>query len=101
MAKSENQRLKLLYLLRILSEETDDNHGLNLKDITAKLNAYDITADRKTLYSDFENLRHFGVDNAFLDRYFITFLASAEVLSSLCSLMNPSTAAKRYLGGTC
>ena len=62
MAQSENQRLKLLYLMKILSEETDDKHGLNLKDVTAKLNAYDITADRKTLYSDFENLRHFGVD---------------------------------------
>ena len=62
MAQSENQRLKLLFLLKILSEETDDKHGLNLKDITAKLNTYDITADRKTLYSDFENLRHFGVD---------------------------------------
>ncbi len=62
MAQSENQRLKLLFLLKIFSEETDDNHGLNLKEITAKLNAYDITADRKTLYSDFENLRHFGVD---------------------------------------
>lgn len=62
MAQSENQRLKLLYLLKILSEETDDYHGLNLKEITAKLNAYGICADRKTLYSDFEYLRHFGVD---------------------------------------
>lgn len=62
MAQSENQRLKLLYLMKILYEETDDDHGLNLKQITAKLNAYDINADRKTLYSDFENLRNFGVD---------------------------------------
>ena len=62
MAQSENQRLKLLYLLKILFEETDDDHGLDLKQITAKLNAYDIRADRKTLYSDFENLRNFGVD---------------------------------------
>ena len=62
MAQSENQRLKLLFLLKILSEETDDDHSLNLKEIAAKLNAYDITADRKTLYSDFQNLRHFGVD---------------------------------------
>ena len=62
MAQSETQRLKLLYLLKILSEETDDNHGLTLKEITAKLNAYAISADRKTLYSDFETLRNFGID---------------------------------------
>ncbi len=62
MAQGEKQRIKLLYLLKILSEETDDNHGLTLKEITAKLNAYGINADRKTLYSDFEALRSFGID---------------------------------------
>ena len=62
MPQSENQRLKLLYLLKILSEETDDNHGLTVKEITAKLNAYNITADRKTMYTDFETLRNYGVD---------------------------------------
>lgn len=62
MAQGANQKLKLLYLMKILSEETDDNHGLSLKAITAKLNEYGVTADRKTLYSDFEQLREFGVD---------------------------------------
>lgn len=62
MPQSENQRLKLLYLLKILSEETDDNHGLTVKEISAKLNAYSITADRKTMYTDFETLRNYGVD---------------------------------------
>lgn len=62
MPQSENQRLKLLYLLKILSEETDDNHSLTIKEITAKLNAHNITADRKTMYTDFETLRLFGVD---------------------------------------
>lgn len=62
MPQSENQRLKLLYLLKILSEETDDNHSLTIKEITAKLNSHNITADRKTMYTDFETLRLFGVD---------------------------------------
>ena len=62
MPQSEKQRLKLLYLLKILFEETDDNHGLTLKEITSMLNAYDISADRKTLYSDFETLRNFKID---------------------------------------
>lgn len=62
MAQGENQRLKLLYLLKILSEETDDTHGLSLKEIVARLNSYDVTADRKTMYTDFEQLKKFGVD---------------------------------------
>lgn len=62
MAQSENQRLKLLYLVKIFSEQTDDDHGLSLKEIASRLNGYSITADRKTLYSDFELLRHFGFD---------------------------------------
>ena len=62
MAQGENQRLKLLYLLKILSEETDDTHGLSLKEIVTRLNSYDVTADRKTMYTDFEQLRKFGID---------------------------------------
>lgn len=62
MAQTENQRLKLLYLLQIFYEETDDAHGLNVKEIAGRLNRYGVTADRKTLYTDFEALKTFGVD---------------------------------------
>lgn len=62
MAQGENQRLKMLYLVKIFSEETDDEHGLSLKEIASRLNSYGVTADRKTLYNDFENLRTFGYD---------------------------------------
>lgn len=59
MAKA---KLKLLYLAKILSEETDDAHGLTLPQIIEKLAVYDIRADRKTLYQDFDELRQFGYD---------------------------------------
>ena len=62
MARSSNQKLKLLYLVKIFSEETDEQHGLTLQEIISKLGAYDVKADRKTLYQDFEELRHFGID---------------------------------------
>lgn len=62
MAKGENQKLKQLYLVKIFSEETDDQHGLTLPGIVSKLNAYGVNADRKTLYQDFEDLRTFGYD---------------------------------------
>lgn len=62
MAKGVNQKLKLLYLVQILTEETNDEHGLTVFEIAARLKEHDITADRKTLYLDFEELRHFGLD---------------------------------------
>ena len=43
-------------------EETDDGHGLSRQDLIDRLNACGITADRKTLYADFEELRTFGID---------------------------------------
>ena len=62
MAKGTNQKLKLLYLAQIFSEETDEDHGLTLAEITQRLSRWDINAERKTLYQDFEELRRFGMD---------------------------------------
>ena len=60
--KGDNQKLKMLYLVKIFSEETDDNHSLTMPQIIDKLSARGVNADRKTLYLDFEELRNFGLD---------------------------------------
>ena len=57
-----NQKLKLLYLLKILTENTDDTHAITMQDIMAKLSIYDISAERKSIYSDINLLRDFGYD---------------------------------------
>ena len=62
MAKRSNQKLKLLYLYRIMLEATDECCGLTLSEISAELLKYGITAERKTLYDDIETLRLFGLD---------------------------------------
>lgn len=62
MSKGTNQKLKLLYLTKIFREQTDEEHMLTIAEIIEKLSAYDVSADRKTLYTDFEELRHFGLD---------------------------------------
>lgn len=62
MAKGNNQKLKLLYMAKLFSEKTDEEHGLTVQEIISLLNQYEINADRKTLYLDFEELRHFGID---------------------------------------
>lgn len=52
----------MLYLVKIFTEQTDDRHGLTMQEIIRQLEEYDVTADRKTLYLDFEELRRFGID---------------------------------------
>lgn len=58
----EHQKLKMLYLMKIFSEETDDTNFLTLQQIIQRLKEYGVMADRKTLYVDFDELRKFGVD---------------------------------------
>ncbi len=60
--KGDNQKLKMLYLAKLFAEETDDLHALTMQQIIAKLAAYGVNANRKTLYQDIEELRHFGMD---------------------------------------
>ncbi len=60
--KGYHQKLKLLYLAKIFSEETDDLHGLTMPEIIDRLSRCGVNADRKTLYLDFDELRTFGMD---------------------------------------
>ncbi len=60
MAKSEKQNLKVIYLAKILLEETNENHGLTMAEIISELNSYGIKAERKSIYSDVESLKMLG-----------------------------------------
>ena len=56
------QRVKLLYLMKILLEKTDEDHPMTIGDLSTALAAYGIKAERKTMYSDLELLSLFGLD---------------------------------------
>ena len=60
--ESINQRLKILYLYKILFEQTDENHSITMPQIIEELKKYGVNAARKALYYDIEALRAFGVD---------------------------------------
>lgn len=55
--KGDNQKLKMLFLAKIFSEETDDRPYLTMPEIISRLSGFGVNADRKTLYTDFEELR--------------------------------------------
>ena len=62
MPRGANQKMKLLYLLKILSENTDEEHILSTQELIARLLAYGICAERKSIYDDIECLNYFGYD---------------------------------------
>ena len=62
MAKSSNQKLKALYIFKILQEKTDENHAISTQQIIDELAGYEIKAERKSIYTDIKALQDFGVD---------------------------------------
>ncbi len=62
MAKNSGQKLKLLYIVKILEEYTDENHPITTKELIEKLALYDVTAERKSIYDDMARLQDFGYD---------------------------------------
>ena len=62
MAKGSNQKLKMIYLAQYLMRNTDEKHPVTIAQMIDHLKTHDIPAERKSLYSDIEALRDFGLD---------------------------------------
>ena len=62
MAKSTGQKLKLLYIVKLLEENTDEHHPASTEDIITYLAANGIHSQRKSIYDDVEKLCEFGYD---------------------------------------
>lgn len=62
MPKSTNQKGKLIRLRQILLENTDNEHCLSMDEILDKLSMYGVEAERKSIYSDIEELNNLGMD---------------------------------------
>ncbi len=63
MSRGTNQKFKFTYLMKIMQEKTDDEHALTIKQIMAELEKYDVTAERKSIYTDFQDMTDkFGIE---------------------------------------
>ena len=62
MAKSSNQKAKLLYLSQILLKNSDEDHPLTVAQLIEALGRQGIKAERKSIYDDLEILQTFGLD---------------------------------------
>lgn len=62
MPRGTNQKFKLYRLAQIMLEMTDDEHYITMPEIMAALGEYEITADRKSIYSDLRDLEVLGIE---------------------------------------
>ena len=62
MPRFANQKLKCLYLMDFLLQNSDEQHAVTVAQMTEYLAQRGISAERKSLYSDLEALRQWGLD---------------------------------------
>ena len=98
MAKSEGQKLKLLYIKQLLEDQSDEEHPLTTQQILDHLAARDIHAERKSIYSDILCLQEFGMDIIHKPgRYGGYYLASREFELPELKLLVDAVQSSRFL----
>ncbi len=63
MPKSDNQKLKIFYILDYLEKNSHENNPIRAAELIAMLDRqHNISCDRKTVYSDIAALQEYGID---------------------------------------
>lgn len=63
MSRGINQKFKFTYLMKMMQEKTDDEHALTMPQIIEELEKYGVTAERKSIYADFQDMTdQFGIE---------------------------------------
>ncbi len=96
--KSSNQKLKLLYLMKILLEQTDEEHPLSVHQLISELGRYGVSAERKSVYDDLECLRMFGLDICSIkSKSYGYFVASRDFELPELKLLVDSVQASKFI----
>lgn len=62
MTKGEGQRVRILHVLQLLWEQSDEKHPITASEFLRRLEEKGIRCERKTIYSDLKDLEEFGFD---------------------------------------
>lgn len=61
MTRKKNGKLKILYVKDLLEEASFEGRMLSMKELIERLNALGVAAERKSVGSDLEALRQYGL----------------------------------------
>ena len=62
MPKSDNQKVKILYILDYLQKNSHEDRLVTAQELIRMLDGHNIRCDRKTVYSDIAALQDYGAD---------------------------------------
>lgn len=99
MARSENQKLKLLYIVKILMEETDMEHPMSMQTLIDKLAANNIKAERKSIYNDISYLKEFDINIEYNNQHKNGgyYIADRTFELPECKLLVDAVSASRFI----
>ena len=99
MAKGNNQKCKLLYLIKVMESLTDDEHSLTMSEIISELEKHEISEERKSIYSDLETMRELGYDVIGDDsgRYYAYLLGERTFELAELKLLVDSVSASKFI----
>lgn len=98
MSKPYNTKAKLLYLAKILLEETDEDHPMSTTQLINRLMQCGISAERKAVYDDIETLEAFGLDiNKIKSRTNLYFIGSRTLELPELKLLVDSISSSRFI----
>lgn len=99
MARSQMQKLKIVYLMRIFYRLSDEQNPLTLREILDALAEYGIEAERKSLYDDIQALEQYGLDirRVKRNRTFYYYLANRTFSAPELRLLADAVLSARFL----
>lgn len=99
MARSSNQKQKLLLIRRFLEENSDEEHPVSTAEIIDYLDAMGVSAERKSIYDDLETLLNYGLDLVRVRQGNVTawYLGSREFELPELRLLVDSVQSSRFL----
>ena len=98
MPAKHSQKLKLLYLMRLFTEETDEGHPLTMEEIIRRLTDQGIEAERRSVYEDIRLLQDFGLDViGEKKKQYVYYLANREFELAELKLLVDTVSAARFV----
>lgn len=101
MPKGTKQKFKLIYIIKYLLENTDENHKVTMADILRYLESCGITAERKGIYDDMEAIRELGIDviGEKIGRNFYYYVAGREFEIAELKLLADAVQSSKFITG--
>lgn len=95
MSANPFQSQKLLRLMQILLQETDEEHSLSMKELLQRLESFGIETERKSIYRNIDILNQCGMDILCENRRY--FVASRDFETAELHLLADAVASSRFI----